>query len=76
MNRKVPQILIVDDQASARDTLKGLLHPEGYRLAFAASGTEVLACLEQVQPDTILLDVMMPGMDGFETCRRLKAVEK
>jgi two-component system sensor histidine kinase/response regulator len=76
MNPIVPQILIVDDQPSARDTLKGLLHPEGYRLAFAASGAEALACLEQVQPDTILLDVMMPGMDGLEVCRRLKAIEK
>jgi signal transduction histidine kinase len=76
MNPTVPQILIVDDQPSARDTLKGLLHPESYRLTFASSGAEALSCLEQLQPDIILLDVMMPGMDGFEVCRRLKAVEK
>jgi signal transduction histidine kinase len=68
-----PQVLIIDDQPSARDTLKALLHPEGYRLTFAASGDEALACLAQFQPDTILLDVMMPGMDGLELCRRLKA---
>ncbi|MCL4294113.1 MAG: response regulator [Anaerolineae bacterium] len=76
MSSTALQILIVDDQPSARDTLKGLLHPEGYQLTFAASGLEALACLEQGQPDTILLDVMMPGMDGFEVCRRLKATGK
>jgi two-component system sensor histidine kinase/response regulator len=65
-------ILIVDDEPSARDTLEALLFREGYELAFAASGPETLACLDELVPDVILLDVMMPGMDGFKVCQRLK----
>jgi signal transduction histidine kinase len=65
-------ILIVDDEPSARDTLEALLFREGYELAFAASGPEALACLDELAPDVILLDVMMPGMDGFKVCQRLK----
>jgi two-component system sensor histidine kinase/response regulator len=65
-------ILIVDDEPSARDTLEALLFREGYELAFAASGPEALARLDELAPDVILLDVMMPGMDGFKVCQRLK----
>jgi two-component system sensor histidine kinase/response regulator len=65
-------ILIVDDEPSARETLEALLFREGYELAFAASGPEALACLDELAPDVILLDVMMPGMDGFKVCQRLK----
>jgi two-component system sensor histidine kinase/response regulator len=71
MNQK-PRILIVDDEASARDTLAAILFREGYELAFAVSGPEALACLDGFEPDAILLDVMMPGMDGFRVCQRLK----
>ncbi len=66
-------ILIVDDEPSARAILEALLFPEGYELAFATTGQEALDSLEQVAPDVILLDVMMPGMDGFQVCQRLKA---
>lgn len=69
-------ILVVDDQLSARDTIEGLLLPEGYNLTFAASGEEALARLDELKPDTILLDVMMPHMNGFEVCRHLKAGER
>jgi len=69
-------ILIVDDEPSARDTLEALLWSEGYELAFAASGQEALDRLEDLKPDVILLDVMMPGMNGFEVCQRLKANEQ
>jgi signal transduction histidine kinase len=65
-------ILIVDDESSARDTLEAFLFREGYDLAFAASGPEALACLDELEPDIILLDVIMPGMDGIEACQRLK----
>lgn len=71
-----PLVLIVDDDAGARHTLEALLFQEGYELAFAASGWETLAFLESREPDAILLDVMMPGMDGLEVCRRIKDREE
>ncbi len=70
------QILIVDDEPSARETLEALLFREGYDLAFAEDGPEALAKATELTPDVILLDVMMPGMDGFEVCQRLKADER
>jgi signal transduction histidine kinase len=69
-------VLIVDDESSARDTLEALLFREGYDLAFAASGSEALARLDELKPDVILLDVIMPGMDGIEVCQRLKTDER
>jgi DNA-binding response OmpR family regulator len=66
-------VLIVDDEPGGRETLRGLLLTQGYTLAFAANGAEALAKAAELTPDVILLDVMMPGMDGFETCRRLRA---
>ncbi|MBN1177679.1 MAG: response regulator [Anaerolineae bacterium] len=67
------KILIIDDQRTAQKSLEMLLTPEGYQLVFAGSGAEALTKAAQVVPDLILLDVMMPGMDGFEVCRRLRA---
>jgi len=67
------RVLIVDDEPSARQTAEALLLPEGYDLASAASGQECLTLLASSAVDLILLDVMMPGMDGFEVCSRLKA---
>lgn len=72
MNKR-PYILIVDDDPSARETTELLLMPEGYQMSFAVSGPDALAQLAELEPDVILLDVMMPGMDGYEVCRRLKA---
>lgn len=69
-------ILIVDDESFARDVMEGFLHPEGYNLLFATSGIEALTNIETTKPDVILLDVMMPIVDGFEVCRRLKADER
>ena len=66
-------VLIVDDESVARDILEGFLFREGYQLAFACNGPEALALVEKSPPDIILLDVMMPEMDGFEVCRRLKS---
>ncbi len=66
-------ILIVDDQLSAREVLRGLLVEQGYNLALASNGKEALAKAAELTPDVILLDVMMPGMDGFEVCKRLRA---
>jgi len=66
-------ILIVDDRLSAREVLGGVLSGQGYQLVFAENGPEALAKAAELIPDLILLDVMMPGMDGLEVCRRLRA---
>jgi DNA-binding response OmpR family regulator len=66
-------ILIVDDDRLGRETLAALLGLQGYQLAFAGGGAEALHLAAMIQPDLILLDVMMPGLDGFEVCRRLRA---
>jgi two-component system, sensor histidine kinase and response regulator len=65
-------ILIVDDTPANLGVLVETLGAAGYQLMVAEDGEEALAQTAQTQPDLILLDVMMPGMDGFETCRRLK----
>ncbi|MCB0177982.1 MAG: response regulator, partial [Anaerolineae bacterium] len=66
-------ILIVDDEQFGRDTLEGLLTNRGYELVFAHNGPEALAKAEATTPDVILLDVMMPEMNGFEVCKRIRA---
>jgi DNA-binding response OmpR family regulator len=66
-------VLIVDDEPLGRETLAALLSPLGYQLHFAANGAEALSLAMALPPDLILLDVMMPGMDGFEVCQRLRA---
>ncbi len=66
-------ILIVDDHAPNRDTLSGLLENDDYHLIEAGDGPEALRLAARQQPDLVLLDVMMPVMDGFEVCRRLRA---
>jgi PAS domain S-box-containing protein len=70
------KVLMVDDTPANIDVLRKVLSIEGYRLSFANSGEKALKIVERAIPDLILLDVMMPGMDGFETCRHLKADEK
>ena len=66
-------ILIVDDTETGREILEALLYSPAYQLAFASNGPEALQQAKELTPDLILLDVMMPGMDGFEVCRRLRA---
>ena len=66
-------ILIVDDIEANRETLEDLLDYPGMELHSAADGPTALARAATLQPDLILLDVMMPGMDGFEVCTRLRA---
>lgn len=66
-------LLIVDDQSRGREVLASVLAPEGYRLIFASNGVEAINAAQNVIPDLVLLDVMMPDMDGFEVCRRLRA---
>ena len=66
-------ILIVDDELQNRKLLEALLLPEGYITRCAANGEEALASIAQNPPDLVLLDIMMPGMDGFEVASQLKA---
>lgn len=65
-------MLVVDDDRINRRILAGMLTPEGYRLAEAASGEEALARYAEFMPDIVLLDVVMAGIDGLATCRALK----
>jgi phosphoserine phosphatase RsbU/P len=67
------RILVVDDTRANLDVLCELLDPEGYKVSIAPSGEIALRIAAKLHPDLILLDVMMPGLDGFEVCRRLKA---
>ncbi len=69
------QILIVDDTPANIDVLDQFLEQEGYRISVASSGEAALKLIKKTLPDLILLDVMMPGIDGFETCRRLKKLD-
>jgi len=68
-----PRILIVDDNETNRDILCARLGTQGYELLQAADGEDALAAAREQCPDLILLDVMMPKLDGIEVCRRLKA---
>ncbi len=67
------RVLVTDDDAVSRTTVEALLAPAGYRVRCTSNGEEALAAAEEEKPDLVLLDVMMPGMDGFEVCRRLRA---
>jgi DNA-binding response OmpR family regulator/anti-sigma regulatory factor (Ser/Thr protein kinase) len=66
-------VLVVDDSPAGRETLEALLFSDAYELHFAGDGLQALAMATEIRPDLILLDVMMPGIDGFEVCRRLRA---
>jgi class 3 adenylate cyclase len=70
------RILIVDDTPANIQSLAAILKSKGYQISAATNGKQAIEVLARVQPDLILLDVMMPEMDGFETCRRLKADER
>ncbi|MFC7538543.1 response regulator [Siccirubricoccus deserti] len=67
------RVLVVDDITANLRLLEAKLLNEYYDVTLAASGLEALAAVARAAPDVILLDVMMPGMDGYDVCRRLKA---
>ena len=69
-------ILIVDDKIDNLNILSDVMQIHGHSVSVASDGESALNKLKAISPDLILLDIMMPGMDGFETCMRLKADEK
>jgi DNA-binding response OmpR family regulator len=69
-----PKILIVDDEPHLRTGLRRILNKEGYEAMIAADGETALKLAEEKKPDIVLLDIIMPGMDGREVCRRLREV--
>ena len=74
-DRSAGLVLVVDDEATNRLLLRELLEPHGYTVVEAANGEDGLAQAREARPDVILLDVMMPKLDGFEVCRRLKGAK-
>lgn len=73
MNHRMPRILCVDDEPMNLRLLEAMLSPQGYVVVPAVNGPEALEKIRTERIDICLLDVMMPGMDGFEVCRRIKS---
>jgi PAS domain S-box-containing protein len=67
-----PQILVVDDDCAIRSLVRDTLEAEGFLVSEAADGPTALACIESKRPDLLVLDVEMPGVDGFDVCRALR----
>ncbi|GLT23385.1 hypothetical protein GCM10007933_28510 [Zoogloea oryzae] len=67
-----PRVLIVDDDFTARLLEREALEQSGFTVVEASDGAEALAAVDRQPPDLMLLDVGMPGLDGFEVCRRLR----
>jgi two-component system sensor histidine kinase/response regulator len=74
-DRRPSKILLVDDEPSNRFLMRDILSNRGYEIVEAENGRIAIEAAEAESPDTVLLDVMMPEMDGFEACRRLKQME-
>src|SRR5215469_1352056 len=72
-NDRIPQVLVVDDEPNIRELVQVALKFHGCSVTTAASGREALRQAEATRPDLIVLDVVMPDMDGFDVCRRLRA---
>jgi two-component system response regulator MtrA len=72
MGLPVGSILLVEDDASVREAVALALEGDGHRVETAVSGEEALSRWRQSRPDLILLDVMLPGTDGFEVCRQIR----
>ena len=69
-----PRVLIIEDDADAREVLQLSLEAEGQPVAVAADGREGLALAAVSRPDVVFLDLRLPGLDGFEVARRLRAL--
>jgi two-component system, sensor histidine kinase and response regulator len=73
---KTPSILVVDDEPNNFDVIETLLANQEYILHYASGGSEAIASLDTFDPDLILLDVMMPDINGIEVCRQIKSMKK
>jgi CheY-like chemotaxis protein len=71
-DKQTATILVVDDNRDNAEIIRQYLETRGYSITVAHSGDEALAVFETVRPDLVLLDVMMPGRDGWEVCRIMK----
>ena len=67
-------LLVVDDDAAVREALALVLDLDGFEVTTAADGREAIRTLSSDRPDAVILDVLMPGLDGLEVCRRIRAV--
>lgn len=67
------RVLVVDDEDSITLSLRHLMKREGYEVAVARDGEEALACVAEVVPDLILLDIMIPKRDGYDVCQTIRA---
>lgn len=76
MTSSLPSILIVDDDPDNFDVIETLLSDQNYQLHYTSNGTRAIASLDILQPNLILLDVMMPDMDGQQVCRAKSIREK
>lgn len=72
---RAPTVLVVDDNAENRALAEAILEDEGYRVVLASGGAEGIAAFEHERPDCVLLDVRMPGIDGFAACERMRALD-
>jgi putative two-component system response regulator len=72
-NKMGSLVLIVDDEYIGRETLQSVLEGEGYELEMAENGFQAIEKAKKLLPDVILLDIMMPGMTGFEVCQRIRS---
>ena len=67
-------ILVVDDDVALAEMIGIVLENEGYRVVFCSDGSQALSQFQEHNPDLVLLDVMLPGMDGFDVCRAIRRV--
>jgi two-component system OmpR family response regulator len=72
-NTHIPKVLVVDDEPNIRELVQVALSFHGCTVVTAATGKEALRCAEASQPDLVVLDVMLPDLNGFEVCRQLRA---
>ena len=74
-DQSLPAILVVDDNEDNAHIIRDYLEARGYPISVAYNGDEAMALFESVKPSIVLLDVMMPGRDGWQVCREMKASE-
>jgi DNA-binding response OmpR family regulator len=72
-DKQMPTILVVDDEPIVREVVAQYLRQDGFDVEVAADGPEALSNFNRARPDLVLLDLMLPGIDGIEVCRRIRA---